>query len=1129
MTCGAELLPTYPPEAEERKVVTVLFCDLVGFTALGDKADPEDIKATLRPYHARLLHEIERFGGTVEKFIGDAVMAVFGAPVAHEDDAERAVRAALRIIDGIEELNETDPGLQLAVRIGINTGEAVVTVGGPEREGLVAGDVVNTASRLEKIAPVGGVVVGEPTYRATKDLFEYEQLESARVKGKSDPVRIWRALAVRSRYGPGVVRPSRTMLVGRENEMEVLKRSYSRAARERSVQLVTIMGEPGVGKTRLVREFFAFIDTLREFVYWRQGRCLPYGEGITFWGLSEIVKAQSGILESDSPDEASVKLAGAVEACVEEASERERLVGRLSPLVGLAPADGPGLTERAESFAAWRRFLEALATVRPLVLVFEDLHWADEAMVEFLEQLVDWSHGVPMLVLCTARPELYERYTRWGGGKRNATTLTLAPLSDDDMERLISALSPGSGVPVEVQDVVRERADGNPLYAEEFLAMLGDRELTPGEVPWGGGLDARVDMPFPGSIQAIIAARLDTLSAQQKALLQDASVLGKVFWSGALSAMSGLDQAAVREILHELTRKELVRPARNSSVKDEVEFAFWHILIRDVAYGQIPRATRGRKHRAAAEWAGHTAGDRAADVAELVAYHYSQALELARAAGRKEEAASLEDETRRFTTMAGDRTFGLDVARAREHYVRALELLPQGHPERGRVLAKAGEAAARTGRFPEAKEDYEAAIDELRSQGDHLGAGDAMVKLSNLLWHRGETAASRGILTEAIRLLEREAPGPELANAYTESAAHKAVQGELDGAVKLFDRALALARQLGLEEQVPRALGFRGAARWEMGDSGGLDDLRDALSLAEKLGLGREAARIRSLLASTLWLMEGPGKALEVARTGVELAERRGNVDMAMAMRAEMLGPLFDQGDWDQLLRVANQVVRWSGTNGEAYFGVVAQSYRAHVLLCRGDAGVAASLAQGFLPLARQIGDSQVLVSALAVAALCHRARQENAAAIDVVRELEEVTRSRPRWYLTQYIVDIARVCASAQEIDRAERLLQGLEVRARRHTLSVLAAQAVLQEALGQLEAASESYHQAADGWREFGFDLEEGYASLGAGRSLLQLGRSEGSEPLKQARTIFARLQAEPLVIETDRWLEQAIVATS
>jgi class 3 adenylate cyclase/tetratricopeptide (TPR) repeat protein len=1130
MNCGAKLPEALATESEERKIVTVLFCDLVGFTALSDKADPEDVKATLRPYHARLVHEIERFGGTVEKFIGDAVMAVFGAPVAHEDDPERAVRCALRIIDGIEELNEAHPRLDLAIRLGINTGEAVVTVGGGrEREGMVAGDVVNTASRLEKLAPVGGVVVGEATYRATKQLFEYQHLEPARVKGKSDLVPIWQAMAVRSRYGPGVVRRSGTSLVGREHELEVLKRNYTRASREGSVQLVTIMGEPGVGKSRLVREFFGFIDTLPEFVYWRQGRCLPYGEGITFWGLSEVVKAQAGILESDSLDEAAAKLEKAVEACVEDPSERGWLTSRLSPLIGLAPPDASGLAERAESFAAWRRFLEALAAVHPLVLVFEDIHWADEAMVEFLEQLVDWAHDVPMLVLTTARPELYERHTKWGGGKRNATTITLAPLTPEEMGRLIAALSPESDFPLQVQDVVRERAEGNPLYAEEFLAMMGDREVVSNEAASGAGAQTWDDLPFPGSIQSIIAARLDTLTAQQKSLLQDASVVGKIFWSGTLAAMSGLAEADVRDLLHQLTRKELVRPARSSSVRDEAEYSFWHILIRDVAYGQIPRATRSRKHRAAADWARLTAGERATDVAELVAYHYWQALELARAAGRTEEAAALEDPTRRFTVMAGDRTFGLDVARARAHFVRALGLLPQGHAERGRLLAKAGEAAARMGRFPEAKDAYEGAIEELSSQRDNVGAGDAMVKLSNLLWHRGETAASREILTRGIGLLEGDEPGPELANAYTESAAHMAVQGELGQSVQLFDRALAHMRTHGLHEQVPRALGFRGAARWELGDPGGLDDLREALDGAERLGLGRDAARIRSLLASTLWLMEGPEHALDVAMTGVELAERRGNVDMAMAMRAEMLGPLFDKGDWDQLLRIANEVIKWSGTNGEGYFAVVAECYKAHVLVFRGDVATAVTLTESFLPLARQIGDPQVLVAALAVAALCRRARDEFDASMAIIRELEELLASRATWYVTQYIVDIARVCASAQEIERVERLLEGQQVRAQRLALSVLAARAVIQESRGQSDAASETYRKAAEGWRAFGFDLEQGQATLGAGRTLLQQGRVEGVAALRGAREIFTRLQAEPLVTETDRWLARASVATT
>jgi class 3 adenylate cyclase len=378
--CGAPLGSLAP--TEERKVVTVLFCDLAGFTARSDGADPEDVRARLRPYHVRLRRETERFGGMVDKFIGDGVMAVFGIP-SHEDDPERAVRCALAMAEAVQELNREQPDLDLAVRIGLTTGEAVVTLGGSRETEGVVGDVVNTAARLEGVAPIGGVVVGEPTWAATSKLFDYEPLPHVRVKGKSEPLAIWRAVSARSRLGVGVgvdVKAA-TPFVDRDLELVLLQGIYGRATREASAQLVTIVGEPGVGKTRLIRELREFVDARPELVSWRQGRCLPYGEGVTFSALGEVVKAQAGILESDDAQAAAGKLADAVAVVAGEHSEREWLKARLAPLVGLATADEARAAEREEVFAAWRRFLELVAEAGPLVVVLEDLHWADEAFL----------------------------------------------------------------------------------------------------------------------------------------------------------------------------------------------------------------------------------------------------------------------------------------------------------------------------------------------------------------------------------------------------------------------------------------------------------------------------------------------------------------------------------------------------------------------------------------------------------------------------------------------------------------------------------------------------------------------------------------------------------------------------
>ena len=402
--CATPLAEVGKGPRSERKIVTVLFADLVGFTGRAERLDPEDVQAVLAPYHERLRYELERWGGTVEKFIGDAVMALFGAPVTREDDPERAVRAALAIRDWI-----TEEG-KLQVRIAVNTGEALVNLTArPEAgEGMAAGDVVNTAARLQSAAPVNGILVGETTYRATAETIEYREHDPIAAKGKEDPVAVWEVVEARARFGVDLAPETRTQLVGREREVDLLVGTLARTREQRSTELVTLIGVPGMGKSRLVGELFRSIEQGGELTYWRQGRSLPYGEGVSYWALGEMVKAQAGILETDSDDEVAAKLRHTVEQLVEE--DADWVLSHLRPLVGQA-ADVTSSQE--EAFAAWRRFFEALAEHHPLVLVFEDLQWADEGLLDFVEHLADWVRDVPMLILCTARLELLERRPAW--------------------------------------------------------------------------------------------------------------------------------------------------------------------------------------------------------------------------------------------------------------------------------------------------------------------------------------------------------------------------------------------------------------------------------------------------------------------------------------------------------------------------------------------------------------------------------------------------------------------------------------------------------------------------------------------------------------------------------------------
>jgi class 3 adenylate cyclase/tetratricopeptide (TPR) repeat protein len=962
--CGTPLAAAHRPSDEERKVVTVLFCDLVGFTARSDQADPEDVGAMLRPYHVRLRQEIERFGGTLDKFIGDAVMAVFGAPTSHEDDPERAVRCAARMLEAIAELNATQPALALSVRIGITSGEALVMLQpGSETEGVV-GDIVNTASRLQGVAPVNGILVGEGTWQATRASFEYEELAPVRVKGKAQPVPVWRLLKARSRFGVDVDQRPVAPFIGRDAELDLLKRCYARTLRERSVQLVTLLGEPGLGKSRLIHEFARHVDDRQELVSWRQGRCLPYGDGITFWALGEIVKAQAGILESDPSTQVAAKLDGALQALVGWASDREWLRARLGPLLGLGNTEGPG-ADQAELFAAWRRVVEAMAASGPLVLVVEDLHWADAALLQFLKYLIDSSAGIALLVIAAARPELLDRHPGWNEERRNASSITLSPLTDTDTTALIAALLGQPVLPTEVQALLLERAGGNPLYAEEFARLLTDRglllrhgrtvRLSPGQ-----------EIPFPETVQALIAARLDLLPLERKALVQDAAVVGKVFWSGALAAIGVRDEQALEVELHELERKELIRAAKVSSVEGQTEYAFWHAVVRDVAYAQIPRAGRMRRHQTAAEWLEHLAGERLADRAEIIAHHYSQAVALARATGEQAgRLAELGECARRFLILAGDRAIGLDVSQAHAYYQQALALCPPDHPERPRIVAGTARAAFQSGRVEDAAVAYEEAIAGFARHRDVRGQGEALNRLCTVLWNQGETRRSRAVLLQAIELLEQERPSPELCSSYAQMAADRVLSGHSEEAPAWADKALALAERLGgLPNVKVQALDYRGMARCDLSDLGGLDDLRQALQLAHQIGAGNDAAVLYVSLAEPLWVADGPATALETCQAGIDFSERRGLAETTKWIRSSSLAPLADLGRWDEVLALADEVIARDRAHGGGYQSVGAATHKAQILLWRGEIAAAHPLVTQLLSQARDIDDLQILAPA---------------------------------------------------------------------------------------------------------------------------------------------------------------------
>jgi class 3 adenylate cyclase len=562
VACGSPLAAG--PGGEERKLVTVVFAELVGFRKVTGESDPEDLRRALEPYHARVSRVVASHGGTIDKFMGATALCVFGAPMAHEDDPERGVRAALRIRDAVAELDEADPQLDLSVRVGVNTGEAVVARPGvgPQIGEAVTGDVVNTASRLQTAAEPGEVLAGGSTHAATGLVFEWREHDPVLAKGKAEPLEAWVATGSRGRFGSDLRPRSPSPLIGRRDSLALLQAAFRRAVGESTVELVTVTGEAGIGKSRLIQELSDFADEWPSLVRWRQGRSLPYGEGLSFWALGEIVKADAGILESDGPEQADAKMRDAIEPHVADAREREWLRLRLAPLAGLDAADAA----REELFSAWRRWFEVLAADSPFVVVFEDLQWADDVLLDFVEHVADWAVGLPLLVVCAARPELYERRPAWGGGRRNAVSVPVPPLSRRETAMLIGSLLEGVVLPASTQLELLERCHGNPLYAEEYVRMLRDHGIIEGTA-----VRETSSVPMPPSVHQLIGARVDSLPSTEKSVLQDAAIVGKVFWSGAVEAVSGLPEDVVIRSLEESVRREFVRRVPQSSFRDLVE------------------------------------------------------------------------------------------------------------------------------------------------------------------------------------------------------------------------------------------------------------------------------------------------------------------------------------------------------------------------------------------------------------------------------------------------------------------------------------------------------------------------------------------------------------------------------
>jgi class 3 adenylate cyclase/tetratricopeptide (TPR) repeat protein len=795
--CGNSLPPPPATPLETRKTVTVLFCDVTGSTALGERQDPEQVRRVLSRYYEVSRDVLQRHGGTVEKFMGDAVMAVFGTPVLHEDDALRALRAAAELRNAIAVLNEDLEavyGVQIAVRIGVNSGEVIAgdTIRG---HSFAAGDAVNVAQRLESVADAGEILFGDATHRLARDAVRSESLGPLTLKGKEEQVEAHRLLEVL----PGVLSHTRRFdspMVGRGRELQSLADAFERAAAERSCHLFTVLGDAGVGKSRLVREALSQIgDRARVLV----GTCLPYGEGITFWPALEVVKQGTGIVDGDSPADALAKIRTTLGDEVSASLAAERVAA----LVGL---EETGDTAE-QGFWGFCRLLEALARERPTVVVFDDVNWGEPRFLELIEHLAESVRDAPLIVVCMARPDLLELRPSWGGGMRNATSIFLEPLSEDESRELLANL-----VDVELaQDVVariQRRAEGNPLFVEETVSMLIDGGYLGDDS--GAGLG---EIPVPPSIQVLLASRLDQLSVGERRAIERAAVEGNVFHSGAVEALSDDDRHEhVGECLDALVRKELIVPYRASFAGVD-GFRFRHVLIREAAYEALPKQIRADLHERYAAWLEQVAGDRLPELEEVLGYHLEQAYRLRLEVLRPDDSAlALAARAGARLGAAGRRALARgDVPGAVNLLDRAASILPE--EARLEYQLELGIALGDAGELARAERVLSEALEQAARRGDTQLELAATIERAALLV-LSDPAGTDELLGEveaAIPVLEGLEDDRSLARAWWLLGRRQGLwKGQFARGEEALGRALAYALRSGDQRQEAEILGLLG-------------------------------------------------------------------------------------------------------------------------------------------------------------------------------------------------------------------------------------------------------------------------------------------------------------------------------
>jgi class 3 adenylate cyclase/tetratricopeptide (TPR) repeat protein len=918
---AATVPPTHAAPAAERRLVSVLFADLVGFTTASEARDAEETRELLSRFFETARTIIERYGGTVEKFIGDAVMAVWGAPVAREDDPERAVRAALDLVAAVPELDSA-----LRARAGVLTGEAAVTLGA-EGQGMVAGDLVNTASRTQAEAEPGTVLVGDSTKRASEAAIVFEDAGTHQLKGKTEPLELWKAIRVIGLRG-GAARSTalEPPFVGRGRELRLVKELFHASSEDRRSNLVSVIGIGGIGKSRLAWEFEKYIDGVAERVYWHSGRCLAYGDGVAFWALADMVRGRAGIAVDEETESAREKLRVALEEHVPEEPERRFIEPRLRHLLGLEEVTAG---DQENLFAAARMFFERLSQGGATVLLFEDVHWADSALLDFIEYLVEWSHDVPLFVITLARPELLDRRPTWGSAQRNFTSIYLDPLSTDSMEVLLTG--PVPGLSDELRQRILERAEGVPFYAVETVRMLLDRGILVREGDTYRLTGEVETLDVPESLQALIAARLDGLTTDERRLVQHASVLGRTFTLAALTSVSGLGEAELGSLLGSLMRKEVVSLRIDPLSPERGQYGFLQDLVKKVAYDTLSRRDRKTLHLAAAEYL-RSLGDED-EIVEVLAAHYVDAYH---AAPDDPDADDIRALARAMLVRAGERAASLAANEEAQHAFERAAELSDDPVEEAELLERAGVVAHSGGRGEAAAELFERSIALFEAAGSTHPAARVNARLAEIMWDRGRLEQGLESMDRAYEVLSREEPDADLAALAAQIGRFSFFAGNPKTALERVEAALEIAEALALPETFSQALNTKALCLVSQGRKNeGLALMRHALEVAIEHDKPSAALRGYYNLTDALSQVDRYEDADACVREGLAYARRVGNRRYEIQFLGQCY-PLFALGKWDELLGWTAQLPEdWlpsrQAYNTVAGIGVIVLALRAEL------------------------------------------------------------------------------------------------------------------------------------------------------------------------------------------------------